>query len=660
MEDATPFFPSWMRKVAFAGRRSKVYKTAQDVLKEEGVVVLNWNGSRKDVPDVLLMDKETARNPPKKVETVRIARKKIIDVNWVLRTLETGEPIDMAAYDLTNFCPDEDSDMSVDSASTESDTEMSFDSESDSDSSAQTPSPNPRSRKHRTAPVHDDDTDEEETMDDIPTLRQGASGTTLKPMDNFKVSDVPWWERNSTPAARPQWVGVGPVPGTNGVAPTTRTASRDKPWKPAQTKPSVRTRSMNKRADQSCNVSLSSSLKSNSSSTTSASHANRNRRHSPPKDMHARPAPPKRTVMVKKPELPSSKLLDKADAKKKSRTVYEKPWQAGSKKAKEEAREENIDHVMKALKEHEATRNIPNDILQGIRNEILDVSTLQERGITFDDVHGLEEAKKTLDRSVILPRKNPKLFQGLRKPAKGLLLFGPPGNGKTMLAKAVAAQCGLTFFNISASVLTSKMVGDGEKNVKALFACARALAPSFVFLDEIDSLLTTRGGGGNEHEASRRLKTEFLVQLDGAGASNNNVLVMAATNRPMDLDDAVLRRLEKRVYVPLPSQDTRLRYCHRVLEHDENLNIAFTPETWELLAQETQDYSFCDLANLCRELALAPLDDCNDLLLADVNDLRPINEGDVRKQLKKIRKSVSDVLLQQLIVWNEQFGAQAD
>ena len=222
-----------------------------------------------------------------------------------------------------------------------------------------------------------------------------------------------------------------------------------------------------------------------------------------------------------------------------------------------------------------------------------------------------------------------------------------------MLAKAVAAQCNLTFFNISASVLTSKMVGDGEKNVRALFECARALAPSFVFLDEIDSLLTTRGGGGNEHEASRRVKTEFLVQLDGAGVANDNVLVMAATNRPMDLDDAVLRRLEKRVYVPLPDRDTRVEYCRRELEKDKDIRIDFTPETWSRLAEATADYSFSDLANLCRELALAPLDDVTNLMNADVADLRPINEADVSRQTLKIRKSVSDELLRQLLKWNE-------
>ncbi|KAJ9467162.1 Spastin, partial [Diplonema papillatum] len=359
----------------------------------------------------------------------------------------------------------------------------------------------------------------------------------------------------------------------------------------------------------------------------------------------------------------SNNLLDKANAGKKGRNDYERPWNTGSRKAKEEKdkeKEENVDHIMKILKEHELTKYLPLDMLTGIRNEILDVNTLKEQGVTFCDVHGLEEAKKTLERSVILPQLNPKLFQGLRKPAKGLLLFGPPGNGKTMLAKAVAAQCNLTFFNISASAMTSKMVGDGEKNVKALFACARALAPSFVFLDEIDSLLTTRSGGGSEHEASRRLKTEFLVQLDGAGASNDKVLVMAATNRPMDLDDAVLRRMEKRVFVPLPNKATRRVFCERTLRRDENLHLEFDEEAWELLASETEDYSFCDLSNLCRELALAPLDDCEDLLLADIADLRPINQRDVRRQLTKIRKSVSDDLLRQLVEWNKKFGAQAD
>ncbi|WOL13086.1 spastin isoform X3 [Canna indica] len=206
-------------------------------------------------------------------------------------------------------------------------------------------------------------------------------------------------------------------------------------------------------------------------------------------------------------------------------------------------------------------RNYDAQLVEIINTVIVDRSP----AVKWDNVAGLEKAKQTLMEMVILPTKRRDLFTGLRKPARGLLLFGPPGNGKTMLAKAVASESEATFFNVSASSLTSKWVGESEKLVRTLFEVAIYKHPSVIFMDEIDSILSKRLA--NENDASRRLKSKFLVQFDGVASNQNDlVIVIGATNKPQELDDAVLRRLVKRIYIPLPDENVRRLLLKNVLK----------------------------------------------------------------------------------------------
>lgn len=183
---------------------------------------------------------------------------------------------------------------------------------------------------------------------------------------------------------------------------------------------------------------------------------------------------------------------------------------------------------------------------------------LQDKpNVRWTDVAGLEAAKAALKEAVILPIKFPNLFTGKRSPWKGILLFGPPGTGKTYLAKAVATEADSTFLSVSSSDLVSKWMGESERLVKQLFSMARELRPAIIFVDEIDSLCGARGEG--ESEASRRIKTEFLVQMQGVGNDTRGILVLGATNTPWALDPALRRRFERRIYIPLPDKDARVQ-----------------------------------------------------------------------------------------------------
>ncbi len=314
-----------------------------------------------------------------------------------------------------------------------------------------------------------------------------------------------------------------------------------------------------------------------------------------------------------------------------------------------------------------------SDLIEMLEREVVDTNP----NVSFDDIAELSQAKKALQEAVLLPLIIPDYFKGIRRPWRGVLLYGPPGTGKTMLAKALATQGKTTFFNVHSSSFASKWRGESEKLVRILFEMARFYAPTTIFIDEVDSLCSKRGEG-NEGDGSRRVKAELLVQMEGvnsttsAGANEKSeedkrklVTVMAATNRPWDLDDALRRRFEKRVYIPLPNEKGRLQLFNlnlKKIEVDKNIN-------YDKLVKLTDGYSGADICNVCREASFMPMR--RELLinkgrrvedLVNDQDFRtkiraPIVMNDFEKAISNISKSVSQKDLEVYDKWTKEFSS---
>uniref|UniRef100_A0A7I4BDC6 AAA+ ATPase domain-containing protein n=1 Tax=Physcomitrium patens TaxID=3218 RepID=A0A7I4BDC6_PHYPA len=297
-----------------------------------------------------------------------------------------------------------------------------------------------------------------------------------------------------------------------------------------------------------------------------------------------------------------------------------------------------------------------------------------ELGVTFDHIGALDNVKETLRELVMLPLQRPELFvKGqLTKPCRGLLLFGPPGTGKTMLAKAVATEAGANFINISMSTIASKWFGEAEKYVKAVFTLASKISPSVIFIDEVDSMLGRRGKD-TEHSAMRKLKNEFMASWDGLRTrERERVLVLAATNRPFDLDEAVIRRFPRRLMIDLPDADQRAKIM-KVILAEEDLAPDFCVEE---LAAATDGYSGSDLKSLCTTAAYRRIRELLDQEKKDKERakatgvdppqveagvtpyIRPLTMADMRQAMEKVRSSVASDAgsMMELQQWNEQYG----
>ncbi|XP_058074656.1 katanin p60 ATPase-containing subunit A1 isoform X1 [Magnolia sinica] len=303
------------------------------------------------------------------------------------------------------------------------------------------------------------------------------------------------------------------------------------------------------------------------------------------------------------------------------------------------------------------------DLAAMLERDVLETSP----GVRWDDVAGLSEAKRLLEEAVVLPLWMPEYFQGIRRPWKGVLMFGPPGTGKTLLAKAVATECGTTFFNVSSATLASKWRGESERMVRCLFDLARAYAPSTIFIDEIDSLCNARGASG-EHESSRRVKSELLVQVDGVNNSSTGedgarkiVMVLAATNFPWDIDEALRRRLEKRIYIPLPNFESRkelIRINLKTVEVAPDVNI-------DGVARRTEGYSGDDLTNVCRDASLNGMrrkiagktrDEIKNMSKDEISK-DPVAMCDFEEALTKVQRSVSAADIERHEKWFSEFGS---
>eukprot|EP00178_Gracilaria_changii_P019116 TRINITY_DN555_c0_g1_i1.p3 TRINITY_DN555_c0_g1~~TRINITY_DN555_c0_g1_i1.p3 ORF type:complete len:405 (+),score=71.09 TRINITY_DN555_c0_g1_i1:3133-4347(+) len=254
---------------------------------------------------------------------------------------------------------------------------------------------------------------------------------------------------------------------------------------------------------------------------------------------------------------------------------------------------------------------VPNDALRYLSpaEEMLlhDLVFPEDISSSFDSVGGLSYTKETLKELIVYPLLYPDVYQSgessLLQPPKGILLYGPPGTGKTMLAKALAKESGANFLALSPSSLLSKWLGDTEQLARAVFSLARRVQPTIIFIDEIDGLFRERSSA--EHEAHKNLKAEFMQLWDGLTTDDryNQVVVLGATNRPYDVDPAILRRMPRPFEVSLPNEGERLEILTKVLE-GVNLEEGFN---YSSIARVTEGYSGSDLKELCRAAMMHPL-----------------------------------------------------
>ncbi|KXJ11447.1 ATPase family AAA domain-containing protein 1 [Exaiptasia diaphana] len=271
--------------------------------------------------------------------------------------------------------------------------------------------------------------------------------------------------------------------------------------------------------------------------------------------------------------------------------------------------------------------------------------------VEWTQIGGLRETIEEVKETVILPFKQRDIFEGsaLLSPPKGVLLYGPPGCGKTMIAKATAKEAGCRFLNLQVSSLTDKWYGESQKLAAAVFSLAVKLQPCIVFIDEIDSFLRARDK--NDHEATAMMKAQFMSLWDGLLTDRNcQVIVMGATNRPQDVDKAIMRRMPASFHVGLPDEKQREEIL-RIILGEENVDNEVFLNLYEL-ACITNGFSGSDLREVCRTAAMSCVRDylrehsneSNSSLGSDIGSyaaLRPITMSDLSNAALRYSTSVA-------------------
>ena len=280
----------------------------------------------------------------------------------------------------------------------------------------------------------------------------------------------------------------------------------------------------------------------------------------------------------------------------------------------------------------------------------------------LDDVAGLDDVKEVLLETVIYPFQHPEVYQRFRQEAgAGVLMYGPPGNGKTFIARAIAGELDAAFFPVDCARIKDKYVGETEKNMKRLFEEAQAQERAVLFFDEVEALLSRRGN------QKVNTVTQFLALTDGIVKSDNCMLLLAATNKPWMLDEAVLSRFEKRIYIPLPDRKARIQLFKLEIEKK---GFKLEGITYEELADMTKGYSGRDIRNACKEAVMMMLRRANPDIYFKITKVQtlqqlqqerfkisPIKREEVIRAIKKIKPAVTKEHIKMYEEWAQKYAS---